>query len=231
MKKRHIVYFIALLCLVSYSDAQIRLKRKAEKKADQVIDNLLFGKKKKQQQSTTPTTPTTPTGMPENSSGGDNSVDDYTPKEVDWSGINLGETIHFSTLINMLPERTQGFTRSQKPEGAMYSTQGFKYSMGEKTYEKDGRQLTITLADYRGSEFLVGAQTQQMEYESTDGFAKSVESNGMQGWISIEYDDNQGNMVMTKKQRILVSIDTNGTNEGELKAIFDDLNLSRLNID
>ena len=46
MKKLVITLRIAFVA-TSYTDAQIRIKKKAEKKADQMIDDFLFGKKKK----------------------------------------------------------------------------------------------------------------------------------------------------------------------------------------
>lgn len=224
MKKHHILYLVLALGSTA-SFGQVQVKKKAEKKANQVLDNLLFGKKKKKSSEGT-TTPTNPGSTTSN--GSDNELDNYKPSPVDWGTLDMGKVIHFNSLINMLPEQTQGFVRSEKPEGAMYSTQGFTYSTGIKTYQKDGRELTITLSDYLGAEYLVGAQTQGYAYESTDGFMKSLEEGAFRGWVSMNYDGNEGTLMMTKGQRILVTVSTTGTSEGELKSIFRDLDLSQL---
>lgn len=226
MKKHHLLLITAFMLIGYTSTAQIKLKKKAEKKANDVIDNLLFGKKKKKaSQTSSPNSSSTSTS---GAAGG--KIDSYTPKEVDWEGIDVGSTIHFSTLIDMLPESTQGFSRSEKPEGAMYSTAGFKYSTAIKQYNKDGQSLTISLSDYLGAEYLVATQTQKYEYESTDGFVKSIEEDGMSGWISVQYEDNQGSLVLTKAGRILLSISTTNTTESELKSILNDIDLSKLPI-
>ncbi len=228
MKSCHLLLVIALAIVSTTSYGQINLKKKAERKADQTIDNLLFGKKKKKAaESSTPSNPPVPS-QPSSTSTSSSDDDNYTPQPVDWGSINYGETVHFSTLIDMLPETIYGFERSEKPEGAMYSTQGLTYSTGVKTYRKDGRELMISLSDYLNAEYLVGTQTQQYEYESTDGFMKSFEDGGMTGWISMEYDDQEGTLVATKANRFLVSINVQGTNESELRAIFGELDLSNL---
>lgn len=229
MKYLQLLVMGCCLLISESTVAQLNLKRKAEKKADQVLDNLLFGKKKKKGTDTNEGTQTPSSSYPSGSSesNGD-SDDDYIPKSVNWDGIDAGQTIHFTTLIDLLPEATQGFKRGEKPEGAMYSTQGFKYSTGMKEYRMNDRELTITLSDYLGSEGLINAQTQQYEYESTDGFMKSIESDGMAGWLAMEYKSAEGTIILTKGNRFLLSINTGGTNEEELRAILSDVDLSSL---
>ncbi len=223
---------LALTLNLYTSSAQINLKRKAEKKADQVIDDFLFGKKKKKQQANdTPSTPTTPDVSTGTSGGSEQNQnnDGYTPQDVDFNSLNLGESIHFNTLINMLPERTQGFTRQGKPEGARYTTGGSSFSTGSKTYQKGDREMTITLNDYLGAEYLASAQTaQQFEYESTDGYAKSVEIDGIPGWISYDYESKEGTLLLFKDNRFYATVQAYDTSEEELKAIAKDINLSRL---
>lgn len=229
MKKHHLLLLTLVTLFGFNSYGQIKIKKKAEKKANDVIDNLLFGKKKKAASSTS--TPNSSTSDPSSPNGTSEKMDSYTPQPVDWEGIDVGSTIHFSTLIDMLPESTQGFSRTEKPEGAMYSTAGFKYSTGIKEYENGDRRLNISLSDYLGAEYLVTAQAQQYEYESTDGFVKSIEVDGMRGWITMQYDDSEGSLVLTKAGRILLSITTANTSESELKSILNDIDLTKLPIE
>ena len=231
MKSYHLFICIVLMLSAITSHSQINFKKKAEKKADQVIDDFLFGKKKKQAaEPSAPSTPLPPSS-PESEPSGTEPATDYTPQPVDWANVDFGETTHFRILIDMLPESIYGFNRSEKPEGAMYSNQGLTYSTGMKTYRKDGRELLISLSDYLNAEYLVGAQSQQYAYESTDGFVKSFEAQEMTGWITMEYEDQEGSVVAIKAGRFLVSINVNGTNESELRAIFNELDFSNLPVE
>ncbi|MFK7951721.1 MAG: hypothetical protein AB8B73_02660 [Ekhidna sp.] len=226
MKKFTLLLF-SLFAVSFVSEAQLKLKKKAEKKANQVIDDFLFGKKKKNNQESSNSNSNTNTSN--SVSNSTESNDSYTPEEVNFESLNLGEAIHFNTLINMLPERTQGFSRSGKPNGARYNTQGMSYSTGSKEYLNGDREMTITLNDYLGAEYFATAQTaQQFEYESTDGFSKSVELNEMNGWMTYDNSSQQGTIMLFRSERFFATITTEKTSESELKAIANDLNLSRL---
>lgn len=224
MKKLSIL-LLALFVLSFVGQAQINLKRKGEKKANEVIDNLLFGKKKKNKGNGGTESPSS--GGDSNTGGGE--MDDYTPEEVDFGSLDYTKSISFRTLINMLPERTQGFSRDGKPEGARYSTQGVSYSTGIKNYLNNGREMTITLNDYLGAEFYATALTsQQYEYESTDGYAKSITVDGMAGWVNFEYDNGEGTLFLSLSERFYMTVQAEGSNEAELKAIASDVDLTRL---
>lgn len=225
MKKLSII-LVALVGFSLATQAQLNLKKKGEKKANQVIDDFLFGKKKKKNNETSDNTSSPQAG---GSSDTDGSVNDYTPEEVDFGSLDFSKSISFRTLINMLPERTQGFSRDGKPEGARYSTQGVSYSTGMKDYLNNGREMTITLNDYLGAEFYATALTaQQYEYESTDGYAKSIEVDGLAGWINFEYDSGEGTLFLSLSQRFYMTVQAEGTNEEELRAVASDVDLGRL---
>ena len=225
MKKVLLTLFIGLLTL-NFSDAQIKFKKKAEKKANQVIDDFLFGKKKKKNaDDNNSTTPSSESG----SSNAGGTIDDYTPSEVDFGSLDLSKSVSFQVLINMLPETTQGFIRSEKPNGARYTTQGYSFSTASKTYSKGDRQMTITLNDYLGAEYIASAQSaQQFEYESTEGYAKSIEVDGIPGWINMDYTDNSGTLFLYMAERFYTTVQADNTSESELKGAASDVRLSRL---
>lgn len=215
---------VALIVICGTSHAQLNLKKKGERKANEIIDNFLFGKKKKNKNSNEANT-----GGSQGSSNGGSTVDDYIPAPVDFGSLDLTKSVSFQTLINMLPERTQGFARDGKPEGARYSTQGVSYSTAMKDYLNGSREMTITLNDYLGAEFYASAMTaQQYEYESTDGYAKSIEVDGMPGWISFENRNSEGTLFLSLSSRFYMTISAEGTSESELRAVASDVDLGRL---
>ncbi len=226
MKKVLLTLLVGVMTL-SFTDAQIKIKKKAEKKANQVIDDFLFGKKKKKDEDNNSSTSSGPGSSDSGQSGG--TIDDYTPSEVDFGALDLSQSVSFRVLIDMLPEQTQGFVRSEKPNGARYTTQGVSFSTASKNYTNGAREMTITLNDYLGAEFLASAQSaQQFEYESTDGYAKSIEVDGIPGWINIDYSDNNGTLFLYLEERFYTTVQADNTSESELKAAAADVKLSRL---
>ncbi|MEM6643838.1 MAG: hypothetical protein AAF616_12735 [Bacteroidota bacterium] len=226
--KKILACFLIGFFVSSFAEAQIRLKNKAERKANQVIDDFLFGKKKKKNQDNGQGSGDS-SGSSTGTGSGNNTVDDYTPSNVDFGSLDFTQSISFRTLIDMLPERTQGFSRSAKPEGSRFSMQGASFSTAEKQYSNGDRNLQITLNDYLGAEFLAAAYTsQQYEYESTDGIAKSIEVDGIPGWINLDYNNNSGTIFLFLEQRFFTSVQADNTSESELKAIASDVNLGRL---
>ncbi len=229
MRKILFTVCIALIA-TSYTNAQIRIKKKAEKKANQVIDDFLFGKKKKNngsENSSSEGSSTDAGSSGSSTTGGE--VDSYIPEEVDFGSLDLANSVDFRVLMNMLPERTQGFSREGKPQGARYSTQGVSYSTATKSYVNGDREMNITLNDYHGAEFIASAQSaQQFEYESTDGYAKSIEVDGIPGWISYDYNDKRGTLFLYLAERFYTTVSADNTSEEELKGAAADVRLSRL---
>jgi len=148
---------------------------------------------------------------------------------VDFGSLDMTKSVSFRVLMDMLPERTQGFVRDGKPQGARYSTQGVSYSFASKDYRNGDREMTISLNDYLGAEYIATAQSaQQFEYESTDGYAKSIEVDGIPGWISYDYDDREGTLFLSLDQRFYATVQAENTTEEELKGAASDVKLGRL---
>lgn len=230
MKRIAIILLLSILG-TSYTNAQILIKKKAEKKANQVIDDFLFGKKKKNsnQSSTSAGESSSEPNTPIGSSPNQGEEDSYTPQPVNFGSLDLSKSVSFRVLIDMLPEKTQGFVREGKPQGARYNTQGVSFSTASKNYRNGDREMTITLNDYLGAEYFASAQTaQQFEYESTEGYSKSIEVDGIPGWISYDYGNKEGTMFLYLQQRFYATIQADNTSEEELKAAASDVKLSRL---
>ncbi|MEM6814308.1 MAG: hypothetical protein AAF600_07930 [Bacteroidota bacterium] len=220
MKKFVLILLLGVIAL-SNADAQIEIKKKAEKKANQVIDNFLFGKKKNNEDNRS-STPSTEYGS-DNIEG---TIDDYTPSEVDIESLDLSRRVDFRILIDMLPEQTQGFVRSEKPQGAGYTTQGASFSTASKTYSKGDREMSITLNDYLGAEYMASAHSaQQFEYESTEGYAKSIEVDGIPGWVNFDYSDT---LFLYLAARFYTTVQAENTSESELRGAVSDVKLFRL---
>ncbi|MDW3192206.1 MAG: hypothetical protein R8G66_07570 [Cytophagales bacterium] len=215
--------------LLSNVYGQVDWKRKAEKKADQVVDKLLFGKKKKknaeQNQEVNQPNPDYSTSSQEETS----NEDTFQPESVDFESIDMGNSIPFRTLINILPESTQGYQREGKPEGSTMKMQGVAYSMAQKSYSNGSKDLEITLYDYLGAESYAMAMTSgQYEYESTEGYSKSIVIDSMNGWITYDNSSKESNLMLFKDGRFWVMVSGENLDENALTNIAKDVDLGRL---
>lgn len=209
---KYLLCLMAIVVVCFNADAQLNLKKKLEKKADQEIDKLLFKKKKKDSEDTDATYDV-PGGGNVSSTGSSSSRsdDNYEPKPVDFGSLNGEELVHFTVLIDMLPEETNGYQRSEKPDGSIYKSASFNISTGSKEYLKDGKSLQLTLYDYKDAAMLYTSQAGQFyEYESTDGYTKTIEVGGYQGWVSQDYDDNNLTLFVGVKERYILTADMEG---------------------
>lgn len=227
---KQILAISAMLLLSISLHGQVSWKKragqKAEEKADQVIDNL-FKKKKKKTSTGTTTTPTPSSdSQPVESTP---SADEFTPEPVDYSTLNLGSSIPFRTLINMLPEETNGFIREGKPEGSTLKMQGTTYSVASKQYNNGSSELEIMLYDYLGAESYATAMSAgQFEYESTEGSSKSIDIDGMTGWVTQDFESRESNLMLFKDGRFWLAISGQDLNEETLTAIAKDIPLDKL---
>lgn len=228
IKMRLLLTIVLSTSILFSSEAQINLKQKLEKKADQTIDNLLFGKKKKQ---TEPVSPTydIPVSNQANYDPQENDNDDYTPGSTSFEGVSGNELIHFSLLIDLLPETAAGIPRSEKPDGSIMRTANLNISMGSKFYENKNQKITITLSDYKDAAMIFSAQAGQFyEYESTDGYMKQITVSGYNGWVSGDTDNEETNLSLSVKERYLLLIEGNGLTEAQLKQIANSVDLNKL---
>ncbi|MBV6645003.1 MAG: hypothetical protein KI790_06120 [Cyclobacteriaceae bacterium] len=227
---KNLIAVIAAICICHLSTGQIRLKQKGEKKANEVLDNLLFGKKKKKN---TNTSSTTSDFSPSEPSNYDDSADeglDYERKPVDFGSLNAEELVHFSVLMDFLPDETNGFKLNRKPDGSMMRTGNFQISTAEKNYlDGKSRDLSIAIYDYKEAATIYSAQaSQQYEYESTEGHTKTVDIKEYQAWVSQEYDIDKGTLFLSVNDRFIIMVEGARTTDEELISIAGELDIDQL---
>lgn len=201
--------------LLAWSDgaAQINLKQKLSKKADQEIDKFLFGQKDEKKSDTeeydqnpSETSSDEVSEDYEPSESTDDPLGGYTRQPVDYGTISAGEVVGFRDLINFLPDEAGTYRISEKPEGSTARYGEYRYSTAQKTYESGEEQLQMSIFDYMQTGMLLAGYANQYEYESTDGIMKSVEVKGQPGWYSANYASGETSLFLVVKDRFLISI-------------------------
>ncbi len=222
------ILILTLLVMVIYpASAQLNLKKKFERKADEVVDDLLFGKKKKDKNSgsTAPSGEASETYKPENE---DAPLGGYVRKPVDYGRMNTGETVHFRDLIDFLPDDVGSYSLADKPDGASMRFGEASYSYAEKQYSNGDDDMSIMIYDYLFTGAMFGAYANAYEYETTEGIMKSVEVEGFPGWFSTTYESGETQLVLVINNRFMLNINRQGASESELSGYAGTMELSKL---
>lgn len=227
MKK---LLILSLLAVVTYpASPQLNLGRKLERKADEVVDDLLFGKKKKNKDSgsssSAPSGEANETYQSENANAPNGG---YVRKPVDYGRMNTGATVHFRDLIDFLPDDVGSFSLSDKPDGASMRFGEASYSYASKQYSHGDDEMSIMIYDYLFTGAMFGAYANAYEYETTEGIMKSVEVEGFPGWFSTTYESGETQLVLVINNRFMLNINQRGATEPELKSYAGTLELSKL---
>ncbi len=223
-----LIICLAFAVMVLPASAQLNLKKKFERKADQVVDDLLFGKKSKNDNSSSSSS-SSPGSSNESYESEDKSAPNggYVRKPVDYSRMNTGEVVHFRDLIDFLPDNVGGFSLADEPDGASMRFGEYSYSYAAKKYNSGDEEMTIMIYDYLFTG-IFGAYANAYEYETTDGMMKSIEVDGYPGWFSTTYDSGTTQMMLVVNNRFMININRNGASESELRGYTSNLDLTRL---
>lgn len=228
------LFLVTLLTFtITISRAQINLSDKAEDKAEQVIDDLLFGKKKKKAtgSSDPETAPVYTPAEEEESSSGSSDADPlggYVAAEVDYDKLSSGAVVPFRDLINFLPNKAGNYILSQKPEGSTMKYGEWNYSFASKTLRNGDETLTVAIYDYLTAGALLAPYTQQYEYESTDGILTSVNVSEQPGWYSATYSSKATSLVLVVKNRFYLMYSGTDLSKEKLTEWATELKLNRL---
>ncbi len=221
---------IVLLCAIVFtnaSHAQINLKGKFEKKADQAIDDFLFGKKK-DEPSTTNDTQASNEYSASNSSNESGSLGNYSRESVNYGSLSASQVVNFRDLINFLPDQFGGYSLYEKPEGATTRYGEFTYSTGAKNYKDGNKELSASIFDYLKVGALLSGYVNQYEYESSEGIMKSIEVKGQPGWFTANYESGETSMTLIANDRFLIVVAGEGLDESTLRGYFSTMDIERL---
>lgn len=122
------------------------------------------------------------------------------------------EAVHFSTLIEFLPDAPSGWD-GEEPFGMMYTIQDGTWSMATESYTKSGAEDTTADVGVMDSAFYqVGwwaAWQGFYTYESTEGYAKTVTVDGYPAWEVYGKETNDYGLYVGINDRFMVFINTN----------------------
>lgn len=220
-----LMVFMSVLC--TQTNAQINLRDKLNKKAEQEIDKILFGKKTNKQSTNTDESAETISESQEAVNMSD-PLEGYERKSVDYGSLSHLEVVSFRDLINFLPDSFGNYSIAEKPDGGTMRYGEFQYSSGEKVYSGSNSELRASVFDYLQTGTFLAAYTSQYEYESTDGIVKSIEVKGQPGWYNADYDSGETSVTLVVNSRFLIMISGSDHDESTLKGYLNQLDIESL---
>jgi PGF-CTERM protein len=121
------------------------------------------------------------------------------------------EAVHFSTLIEFLPNAPSGWD-GEEPSGMMYTIQDGTWSMATESYTKSGAEDTTAEVGVMDSAFYqvgwLAAWQGFYAYESTEGYAKTVTVDGYPAWEAYTKDSGEYTLFVGINDRFMAFINT-----------------------
>ena len=127
-------------------------------------------------------------------------------------------TISFKELLDRLPTAPQGWTAA-KPKGETNSWGDYYISQIRQTYTNQDKTITISIFDwsFNSALHLPLLLTTEFSRESTQGYNKGIELDGIPGREEYAYDSRQGSLNLLVDSRFLVQIDGSNIEDTELR--------------
>jgi len=135
------------------------------------------------------------------------------------------QTVHFSKLIEMLPESPAGWT-ADEPQGSSFTIENGSWSMASKTYRKgDTGRAEVTIMD--SAYYNVGlfqAWKGFVQWESTDGYYKTTTVKGFPAFETYSKSGEQYGKYINIKDRFMVYIIAENNDKDVLNALENSIN-------
>jgi hypothetical protein len=141
------------------------------------------------------------------------------------------QTIHFSKLIEMLPESPAGWT-ADDPEGGSYTIQSGSWSMASKTYKKgDTGRATVTIMD--SAYYNVGlfqAWKGLVQMETSEGYFKTATVKGFPAFETYSKSSKEYGKYINIKDRFMVYIIAENNDKDVLNTLENSINYNAIGI-
>lgn len=128
------------------------------------------------------------------------------------------EPISFQELLNYLPKAPAGWTAA-KPKGEKNSLGDYSISQVSQTYTNGDKKITVGIFDWSIDSALPLPFLLANEFsrESTEGYNKGIEIDGVPGRAEYTYDSRRGSLNLLVDNSFLVQINGTNIDESELR--------------
>ena len=141
--------------------------------------------------------------------------------------------VPYEKLLPFLPATPEGWT-AEKPDGSTTDIEVFKLSTVTQTYQKGDRGIvpvvTVTIIDAGGHKgyFETTTALWKMNAETSDGYDKTVEINGMPGYEHYAKGANSGSLSVVAGGRYFIQVEVTNLDPGELRVWLKKIDIKNL---
>ena len=141
------------------------------------------------------------------------------------------EAVHFSTLIEALPDVPSGWTATDA-KGSTTEMGDAKISTAERTYREEGGERTVTVSvnDWAFHQMLYMPffMIAKFKQESTDGYQKGITVGDWPGMEEYKHQSKSGERSLLVNKRFHVKVDLRNGEAEEMEAWFKRVKLDAL---
>jgi hypothetical protein len=152
------------------------------------------------------------------------TTNDSSPEKP---ALGTVQTVHFSKLIELLPESPTGWT-ADEPQGNTFTIENGSWSMASKTYTKgDTGRAEVTIMD--SAYYNVGmfqAWKGFVQWESTDGYYKTTTVKGFPAFETYSKSSKTYGRYINIKDRFMVYITAENDDKDVLNALENSINFN-----
>lgn len=150
--------------------------------------------------------------------------------DIEPKAIANQEVISFTELLGYLPDAPQGWT-ADEPKGETNSLGDYHVSQVAQTYSNGDKKIKISIfnSTFNSALQLPLALASMFGRESTEGYNKGIEIDGIPGREEYAYDSKQGSLNLLVDNGLLVQIDGRNIEDVELREWWQLIDLQSLN--
>jgi hypothetical protein len=140
------------------------------------------------------------------------------------------DPVHFSKLIELLPKAPAGFTADADPRGETTNAMGFKVSMAEQSFSREGSSLRVKITDgaFNAPLYTFVTMAAQFARESTEGYEKGVTIDGNPGVEKWRKDGGDAELNIVVGKRYFVEIDGSGITPDLVREVWSSIDRAKL---
>jgi hypothetical protein len=140
------------------------------------------------------------------------------------------EPVHFSKLIELLPNAPSGWKADGEPRGETTNAMGFKVSMAERSFSAEGKSLQVKITDgaFNAPLYTVITMAAQFARESTEGYEKGVTLDGSPGVEKWRKDGGDAELNAVVGKRFFVEVQGSGITPELVRKVWDSIDRTKL---
>jgi len=119
--------------------------------------------------------------------------------------VTSGPAIDYHKLQSFLPD-ISGYQKGT-PEGSSLQMGNSNYTEAGATYTNGDSRIKITIFDYAGMTDMLDPYKMKFSFENDEGYTKSVDWNGFNGWETWEKKNGSANAAAIVGNRIVVAVE------------------------